>query len=482
MTSTGSAISSPSAGAGSRWGALALALLSCATTAGPGCGGTSSTPRPDILLVVWDTCRADRVSAQGYALPTTPRLAALAREGVIFRRCITPSPWTPPAHGSLFTGLLPLHHGLRESPGDRVHPDLPLLAATLRSAGYETVAVPANPLLSATGLLEGFETVFPVGKGDVKGRSPEVVARVEEWIRGLGARSTARKPFFLFVNLMDAHLPLDPEPEDLVAVHGAAGAAKVPAGGPAVDEVGALAHLTGIRRVSDDDLRVLSLAYDGAVHRADRATGKILDLLKGASLLDETVVAVVGDHGESLGEHGDLDHRVSVHDPVLRVPLVLRWRGRFEGGRAEDAQVRVQDLYPTLLEAAGVKVPPGCGRDALSLRETPLRPRDAVTQILWAPSCIPLLRERFPAAPGGAFDRFYLSRTAIREGSTGPGARKLVVTRRLLPDGTSRLEREDLFDTASDPGEDRSLLGPGAKPEDREAATAIRARFAGILE
>ena len=80
---------------------------------------------------MWDTCRGDRVEVNGYALPTAPRLAGIAAEGVTFRHCFTPSPWTPPAHASLFTGLLPSRHGLRENRGDRVHPGVPLLAATL---------------------------------------------------------------------------------------------------------------------------------------------------------------------------------------------------------------------------------------------------------------------------------------------------------------------------------------------------------------
>jgi len=440
-------------------------------------------PRPDIVLVVWDTCRADRVSACGYALPTTPRLAALASEGVNFRRCFTPAPWTPPAHASLFTGLLPVHHGLRERMGDKVHPDLPFLADTLRRGGYETVAASANPLLGATGLLEGFETVLPVDipRGLDKGVGEEVAGRVDAWLAERSRRVAERRPIFLFVNLMDAHLPLVPAAEDLIAVHGAEVAAKVPPGGGGVDEIGALSHLIGVQRLTEDELGTLSMLYDAGVHAADRATERILNALRREDLYAAAVVAVAGDHGEMLGEHGDLEHRMSVWDPALHVPLVIRWPGRLEGGRTEDAQVRLQDLYPTLLEAARVTVPPGCGRDAVPLTESPLWPRESVSQLLWIHSYLPGLRDRFPGAPDSAFDRFFLSRLAVRE-VAGPTPRKWVLVRRFVPPDGSRDESEALFETRSDPGEERNLLGPAARPEDRAAAERLRALFGAMAE
>jgi arylsulfatase A-like enzyme len=458
--------------------ALLAALLGTAVSRAARFGSVMGS-RPDLVLIVWDTCRADRVSVNGYPYPTSPRLAGLAAEGVVFRRCFTPSPWTPPAHASLFTGLLPGHHGLREQGGARVHPDCVLLAATLAAAGYETVAASANPLLQACGLLDGFETVLPTTPGSAKDDGDAIVARVDGWLLARRARPGVRRPLFLFVNLMDCHLVLRPRREDVAAARGPEEADRVFSGNPGVRHEDALRHNLGMARLSDGEIAVLSLAYDGGVRAADRSTGGLLDLLGREGLRRRAIIAVVGDHGESLGEHGELEHRWSLHDPVLHVPLVVRWPGRLEGGSVEDAQVRIQDLYRTLLEAAGAAAPSGCGLDSVSLGRAPIEPRDAVAQI--QSSSVDAVRRTFPGVPEAALERFRLHHLAIREAAAGPSPRKLVTAFRMLPDGGVRVEREQMYDLRTDPGELRDLLGPGGSPADRAAADALERRYAPLL-
>ncbi len=434
---------------------------------------------PDIVLIVWDTCRADRVTVNGYPRPTTPRLADLAARGVTFRNCFTPSPWTPPAHASLFTGLLPRRHGLREGVGDRVSAGIPLLAQTLSDAGYETEAVVANPFLSwFAGLLEGFDQAVGCWNEDnTHGTATEVRNAVEGWIRGkTGARSADRKPYFLFVNLMDCHLPYRFEEGIVAEVRGDGAVNAARNASRAVTPQAAHQHLAGVKPVDPDLVRGLDPAYDGAVRTDDRSTGKILDALKAAGLLENAVVVVTGDHGENLGEHGLLDHLLSVHETVLHVPLVVSWPGRFEGGRVEDAQVRLQDLYPTLLEAAGVAVPAPCGKDARTLLEAPLRSRTLVAEYGPPIAVLEAVRALRPDIPPEVVDRHRLEWLAVRDPLDAPEPRKYVRVVRHLPWGEVRPEREELYDLRSDPGEERNLLGPGAPPAERAAAERLGAQ------
>ena len=175
------------------------------------------------------------------------------------------------------------------------------------------------------------------------------------------------------------------------------------------------------------------------------------------------------------GEHGELEHRMSIREPVLHVPLVIRWPGHFEGGRTEDAQVRMQDLYPTILEAAGVAIPAVTGKDSLSLLASPVAPRDGVSELLSTASNLPAqLRSRFNDLPAHAVRRLRNTSLVFREAATGPSPRKFVIATSADPSGKGTVVKEELFDLRSDPGEEKDLLGPGADPA--MAAEAARLR------
>jgi arylsulfatase A-like enzyme len=432
---------------------------------------------PNIILVVWDTCRGDRVSVNGYPRPTTPRLEAFAREGVTFRRCFTPIPWTAPAHASLFTGLRPRAHGLREGFGDHVALGLKLLPETLRDAGYETVCIAANPVISeVTGLTAGFQREFPCyRKEDQTVTADDALARVRQWLDLRRSAKGKPRPVFLFVNLMDTHLPYIFNSAAVAAVRGDRVVNGARRASESYGNREARAVLYGIEPADPSTLGDLDALYDGAVRQDDRVTGEMLDLLRGEGLLDGAFVAVCGDHGENLGEHGQLYHALSVYDPVLHVPMVVRWPGRLEGGRTEDGQVRLQDLYPTVLEAAGVAAPPPCGRDAESLAESPLRPRTAVSSFGPMSLSLPVVRTEFPTAPAELFDRIGWSYRSVRDPDSAPAARKYIRVARVEEGGGMSIVREELYDLAADPGETRNLLGPGESPRDRAAADRLRA-------
>jgi arylsulfatase A-like enzyme len=435
-------------------------------------------PRPDVVLIVWDTCRADRISATGYKVDTTPWLREFARDAVLYEEAYTPAPWTPPAHASMFTGLLPMHHGLLHGRGDHVDSRIPLLATTLRDAGYETVAITCNSYVSSlTGLDAGFDRLIPIwSEQEGIGKSPRALEEVRNWLRdrrppGSGAK---RRPLFLFINLMDTHLPWTPLPEDVRAVLGGAAPTKDVERALALTEKDAVAHLLGVKRVDAATLAGASRAYDAAMHQLDRATGEIALRLRAAGILDDAFVAVVGDHGEHLGEHGRMSHQMSLGREVLHVPMAVRWPGRLDGGRVEKAQVRIQDLYPTILEAARVPVPAGTGKDATTLAESPLRSRVHRASFQRP---LPFLQEAknvFGDADPAAFRDFDVSLFSVQDPADAPHPRKLIVRERAAGDGAAVVAGAEMFDTAADPGETRNLLADPS-PDDRAAVERLRA-------
>ena len=431
--------------------------------------------RPDIVLIVWDTCRADRISALGYPKPTTPRLDALAAEGVRFTACFAPAPWTGPSHASLFTGVLPHRHGYEEKLGGTVRPDIPLLAETLRAAGYETVGFTANAMVSSlTGLDRGFEEFHAVYENDA-GDPPgdRALRKVRDWLASRTPRGPGDRPLFFFFNMMDTHVNVSALPEDIAVVRDPAVSDRALRQAAKTSHQEAMALLLGLGTVDEETFAGISTRYDASVRFVDRRTGEILDLLEGRGLLGNSLVAVTSDHGENLGDHGLLDHRASVHDTLLHVPLVIRAPGRFEGGRTVARQVSLMDLHPTLLKAAGVKSPPGTGLDAL-----PLDHGEGPGRVLTASEeptggFVLMLKESFPGATEKDFAPLYRGFVAARDPAGAVRPRKYIRVENRRGDVPVVL-KEELFDIASDPGETRNLLEGTPDPADREAAERLR--------
>jgi len=353
---------------------LATILGVAALAAGSACTAVERPePKPDVLLVVLDTVRADRLSAYGYARPTSPHLAALADEGVLFEDVTAPSNWTWPSHASLFTGTTPWEHGAHfgRSDGD-VHfqwggfaspmrRDLPTLAERLAAAGYRTVFLSANPVLGvpvADSITRGFEVVEGLSK-DRGG-----LARAREAIEGEDPR-----PLFLFVNLMGAHNPY--EVQDVPWLQGKrelfspAGAPPwlqplLMRGGGGIDLQGrierggrtlSLLIANGEIALPPQTLALLGDLYDGELVALDATLADLVSAWRGRSGSD-SIVAVTSDHGEYLGEHGLVEHTYLLYDQVLKVPLVLHAPGRLPAGVRIGRPVQLQDLYATLLDLA----------------------------------------------------------------------------------------------------------------------------------
>jgi arylsulfatase A-like enzyme/Tfp pilus assembly protein PilF len=280
--------------------------------------------RPNVLLITLDTTRADRLGCYGYALAHTPTLDALAAQGVLFERAYTPAPLTLPSHASMMTGLYPPEHGLMTNGRGRLDDDISTLAEVLRDAGYDTAAFLGSFVLhSKFGLDRGFRqydddmtNTDPTEDG--LHRQRDGVWVVDSALAWLARRR--QKPFFCWVHLYDAHAPY-------------------------------LAHLEEFGDRFDDR------PYDGGIAYVDQQVARLVKHLEANRLGAQTLVVVVGDHGESLGEHDEKEHGLTLYDSVIHVPWIWAGRGVTTAGRRVPQLASLVDLRPTLLETVGLREP-----------------------------------------------------------------------------------------------------------------------------
>jgi arylsulfatase A-like enzyme/tetratricopeptide (TPR) repeat protein len=312
-----------------RWAALSVLVVGVAASACRGRPARSGFPDAPIVLISIDTLRADHLPLYGYAAGATPNLDALGREGVVFEDLYSHCPLTLPAHASMFTGLLPPRHGVRDNLGFRLAPEHRTLATRFKAAGLPTGgAISAYVLRGATGIAQGFDfyddriEVEPgtESAGNLQRDGSTAVEALSRWIEGQGG---AR--FFAFLHLYEPHTPYSP-PER---------------------------H------------RAHALAYDGDVSYADELVGRFLDGLKARGVYDRAVIAVTSDHGEGLKDHGEEEHGVFLYREAVHIPLILRLPRAARAGARVAGVVAQADLAPTLLELAGVGVD---GMDGVSLR------------------------------------------------------------------------------------------------------------------
>ena len=310
---------------------IACALsLAFACSRDPETGG--SVRARNAILITLDTTRADALGCYGGGT-FTPHLDRLAAESVLFEEARTVAPRTLPAHASMMTGLYPLRHGVRDNSWWPLSPAADLLAERVRAKSFQTAAFVSSLALDRSfGLDRGFEVYDqpprPAGQANThfaERTAPAAVRAAQEWLAG---RDRTR-PFFLWVHFFDPHAPYSaPEGYGAGAPH------------PYLREVAFM----------------------------DAAVGNLIDGLRSEGLLEESLLVVAGDHGESLGEHGEESHGALCYGGVLRVPLLVRLPGGRRGGERSSALASVVDVFPTLSRALDLGRSSGLdGRDLLSL-------------------------------------------------------------------------------------------------------------------
>ncbi|MFO7691449.1 MAG: sulfatase-like hydrolase/transferase [Vicinamibacterales bacterium] len=286
----------------------------------------------NVVVITLDTLRADHISAYGSTLVKTPAIDRLAREGTMFGQAMSSAPLTLPAHASMFTGLFPPEHGVRDNGGFFLSPEQTTLAEMLKENGFATGGFIAAFVLDAKwGIDQGFDEYFDDfdiserrgrSLGNIQRPGNEVVDKALPWID-----SVKDSRFFAWIHLYDPHTPYDP-PEPQKSEY---------KGHP----------------------------YRGEVAFTDAQVGRVISFLEERGLLDRTVVAVLGDHGESLGDHGEESHGFFIYESVTHVPFIVRAPFVKTGPRVVADPVRIVDLAPTLLELAGAAVPAGLSGKSL---------------------------------------------------------------------------------------------------------------------
>jgi choline-sulfatase len=368
----------------------------------------ASKPGLSVVLVTLDTTRADRLGCYGDSSAKTRHLDQLAAEGTRFETVTAPAPITLPSHSSILTGLYPFEHGVRNNGNFYLAPRYDTLATRLKARGYRTGAFVSSFILDRRyGLDRGFDVYDDRMEGDFKQvvalqaerRGDRTALALDRWIDERAKEPGA--PFFAWLHLYDPHEPYrPPRPfRDLFA----------------------------------------SDPYEGEIAFVDAIVASVLDRLRGAGLLDRTLVVLAGDHGESLGEHGESTHSMFVYEAALRVPLVF-WRpGLVPAGKVVQDPVRLVDVAPTILDLVGAP-----GLPAPHAR-----------------SLVPLLTGRQAAEPPPAYSetllpKFYMNWAPLR--AFREGRFKLIDA-----------PRPELYDLAADPGESHNIYA-----EQPRKAAALR--------
>jgi arylsulfatase A-like enzyme/Tfp pilus assembly protein PilF len=283
-------------------------------------------------LITLDTVRADRIGAYGYTKGATPTIDRLAREGVRFTDASSQAPLTGPAHAALLTGQYPARLGVRDNATTPVPQGTRTLARVLKEKGYRTGGfVGAFILGPEYGFAQGFDVFdatfarFSAGnKLQAQRPGSEVVDQAVKWLRAGGSQ-----PAFAWIHLYDAHAPYE---------------------APAPFRA-----------------RFAASPYDGEIAYVDSCVARIVDVLEQTKQLDNTVISIVADHGEGLGDHGEAEHGLFLYDAVLHVPWVLRLPARDSAGKVVETQVRSIDVAPTLAALAGTAISGADGENVIPL-------------------------------------------------------------------------------------------------------------------
>jgi len=288
---------------------------------------------PDVFLVTIDTLRADHVHCYGYDRVATPALDGLAKDGIRFTQAFTPSPITNTSHTTILTGLLPSHHGVTDF-GIPLASTHATLAELLQTQGYHTAAFIGAVILDSNSLAPGLNRGFdyydnfpqhPTTKarwGRVERRGMDVVQHAEKWLD-----IHPNGPRFVWIHLYDPHDPYEPPPP--------------------------------YSQTYKDRL------YDGEIAYADSALAQFVSYLKKRAWYDNSVIAVGGDHGEGLGEHGEDTHGIFLYDTTTHVPLILKLGRAASSGSVINAQVRTTDILLTILDLAAIPAPDGLDGESL---------------------------------------------------------------------------------------------------------------------
>jgi arylsulfatase A-like enzyme len=417
----------------------------------------ATAPPPLVLLVVFDALRADHLSQYGYALPTSPGLERLAARATLFRNVYAPASYTTASTASLLTGLSPQRHGASKQ-GARLADDVATLAELLAARGYNAHGVSFNPVVAdATGFTQGFHQFVEREKGSPFNLYPDIgdgLRVIRRWI------AEAREPLFVYFQPMNTHGPYLVPPAARETLLGRAPDPSFRYYDPLMAAIlgGDVARR---REVTPRYVRSGIERYDTAIRYATDALGALLDELEAAGRLDDALVVVTADHGDEFFEHGGFSHGYTLHEEVVRVPLLVKLPGQ-RAARDVAARVSLLDVMPTIAEAVGAELArPVEGRSLVAHAEGTGAPEP-----------------REPLLLSAEFAPRLVARGVLS------GTHKLVATSERY-DGAGGAVA--LYDLASDPGETRDLAAEQPErvrelAERLREADAVPARSAEVVD
>jgi arylsulfatase A-like enzyme/Flp pilus assembly protein TadD len=387
---------------------LASALIACSGLL------AEVKPAPNVVVITIDTLRADHLGCYGYKQIRTPNIDALASEGVRFERAYTPVPVTLPAHTVIFTGAYPMRSGMHDFSGNKLNPSQLTLASVLRQHGYSTGAVIGSAVLdSRFGLNQGFDFYYDhfdfsrLDESNIEEmeRPGNVVADAAlDWLS-----KNHRNKFFLWMHLYDPHYPYRPP--------------------------------------APYNQQYKDRPYDGEIAFADAQVGRLISFLKLNSLYRNTLIVLTGDHGESLGEHGEKTHGFFIYNATLHVPVIIRLPGG-SSGRVVSEMVSLADLMPTVLKALKFEVPAQVQGVNLLPRMALRRPGESESRSLYAETFLPRLHFNWSELRAVETEKYQFIDAP----------------------------KPELYDLSKDPGETQNLY-----PEKRAVADELRTRLATLI-
>lgn len=372
-----------------------------------GCKDAARDDRPNILWIVLDTTRADRMSLYGYDKPTTPFLEEWAGDARVYDNCLSVANTTSPTHASMFTGLMPSEHGVVNT-GTALAESYETVAERLRDSGYQTYLFSANPHVSELHKLsQGFEIeehpwdrkykqhAIKILRSKIAklNRNSELSMRLREeeisgWtikasgqlaqkgVRDFLQNADKQHPFFIFLNYMEAHRPrVPPEKYRRIVMdqNQLRQSYRINLSWQKLWQ-----YCFGLADYSPAEINVMGGIYDASILELDDLLKNLLTAMDKAGHLDNTVVIVTSDHGEQLGEHHLLDHQYSLYEPLIRVPLIVKYPPLFVPGTDTHPVMNI-DLFPTILQIAGLDPPAARTGQAISLLSSPTSQATSLT-------------------------------------------------------------------------------------------------------
>ncbi len=303
-----------------------------------------SPEKPNIIIIVMDTARQDRLSCYDYHRRTSPNLELLSENSTLFTKAYSTSGWTPPAHASLFTGLFPIaHKTTQENPA--LSAELKTLAEILTNQGYETIGITENPMVSRHFQFHrGFSVFIETWKRFFI-KEPVHINPAYKFFNNYiehRKKSENKKPFFVFINFIEPHNPYDSSHQFM---HSFTKDDSIKCNNNRWQK-----HFLGLERFSPKEINHLNALYDAEILYVDHWIGKIAELLKKVELWNDTLFIVTSDHGENIGHHDMMDHVFSIYESTVKIPLIIHFPPLFPENKKINDPVQLTDIFPTIID------------------------------------------------------------------------------------------------------------------------------------